>query len=92
MSSPIDVGGFDEIAQRAVMAADEPGALEEAVEIASKSERIVRPSMAVRIFLSATGIGTQPQGHLLGFMGGTLMRCLGSGPRLVAQQSAVLLQ
>jgi hypothetical protein len=40
----------DEMSQRAVEASSDPGAVEETQEIASKSERILRPSMAVRTF------------------------------------------
>lgn len=40
-------GGFDDMAQRAVEAASAPGIDAETEEIASKSERIMRPSMAV---------------------------------------------
>ena len=47
MSGTGELGGFDDIAQRAVEAASAPGADAEAEEIASKSERIMRPSMAV---------------------------------------------
>lgn len=48
MGSEVEVGGFDDIAKRAVEAANAGGLEGEAEEIASKSERIMRPSMAVR--------------------------------------------
>lgn len=50
----MEAGGFDEIAQRAVDAANSGGLEKEAAEIASKTERVMRPSMAVRTQLASS--------------------------------------